>query len=148
MSDLGPILLVGGAIALVLALLGQSTTTPAQRQRQPPQAPPRATPRASPRASTSRRYWYRSRHIQKPFTFNLVKQPDGEVRIYICNAPSYGSRQTDGHSTHRYFDSGNGLHYVCVEKSLCPTNFDDARSWARYWANKTAKYIKTGRSFS
>jgi hypothetical protein len=92
-------------------------------------------------------YQYRPRHSRCPFTFNLVKQPDGEVRIYILSGPSYRSRPTDGHSTHRYVDQRN-RRCVCIEHSLRPTNFRDAKSWARYWADKTALYIKTGRPFS
>jgi hypothetical protein len=129
------LVLLGAAAAAGLLLLSSGGGTPQ------PSRPAQAG------AAQSRRYQYRSRHIRHPFVFNLVKQPDGEVRIYIVDSPSYRSRQTDGHSTHRYQDQSN-RYYVCVDHSLRPTNFHDARSWARYWADKTAQYMRTGRPFS
>lgn len=134
MSEFMLILLFGGAAVLIGLLLSGST----QRSARHPQHAD---------GTTSKRYEYRSHHVRHPFTFNLVKQSDGEVRIYILDGPSYGSRATDGHSTHRYFDHGN-RPYVCIEQRLRPTNLHDARSWARYWADKTAQYVKTGRPFS
>src|SRR5262245_48181596 len=127
------VLLTGAVVLIALLLTGSAQTS----SRHPHHAD----------GTTTKRYWYRSRHIRKPFTFNLVKQPDGEVRIYILDGPSYGYRATNGHSTHRYFDTHH-RPYVCIDHSLRPTNLHDARSWARYWADKTARYIKTGRSFS
>ena len=124
------LLLLGAAGAVVILLLNNGTRTP---------QPPRPVQAG---AAQSRYYRYRSRHIRHPFVFNLVRQPDGEVRIYIVNSPSYRSRPTDGHSTHRYLDQFD-RYYVCVDHSLRPTNFHDARSWARYWADKTAQYMRT-----
>ncbi len=81
------------------------------------------------------------------FRFRLKEMWSGEVRIYIESQPGYGYLATDGHSTHRYYDEDEG-HYVCVDDDLKPTNFTDAKDWARYWARGTVGYIQTGREFS
>ncbi|MCF6197948.1 MAG: hypothetical protein L3J67_00885 [Hyphomicrobiaceae bacterium] len=80
------------------------------------------------------------------FRFLLEEAYDGEVRIYIKDQPDYGYRDTDLHSTHRLGSTDN--HYVCVHEDHVPTNFADAKDWARYWARGTAQYIDTGDSFS
>ena len=88
---------------------------------------------------------YTTRDYSCSFTFDL--QPiESEVRIYIVEQPSYGRRASDGHTTHRL-----GLPhkpYVCVEHRLRPLTVPEALSWAIYWAEKTAAYIRTGSSFS
>src|SRR4051794_6871725 len=97
---------------------------------------------------TERRYSYRS-PLGHPFEFDLVKHPDGEVRIYIVdNCPFYGGMPMDGHSTHRYFDKNRALHYVCIRDDLVPTNNYDAKGWARYWADRTSRYIVHRKEFS
>lgn len=91
-------------------------------------------------------FHYTTRDGSFEFVFDL--QPvGGEVRIYIIRQPSYRSRAEDGHSTHR-LGIGSGRPYVCVEHGLKPTNVPDALSWAVYWAEQTAEYIRTGRAFS
>ena len=88
---------------------------------------------------------YTTRDYSCHFTFDL--QPVGsEVRIYIIAQPLYGGRQSDGHSTHRL--GLPDLPYVCVDSRLCPQTVPEALSWALYWAEQTAAYISTGRSFS
>lgn len=81
------------------------------------------------------------------FDFSLAKQRDGRLRIYITHSPSYGSRATDGHSTHRYYDTMRG-HYICIRDDLAPTNATEAQDWARYWAENTSSYIVHGKDFS
>jgi len=91
-------------------------------------------------------FHYTTRDRSCDFTFDL--QPVGrEVRIYIVQQPSYGSQPSDGHSTHR-LGIGSGRPYVCIEGGLKPTNVPDALSWAVYWAEQTADYIRTGRAFT
>lgn len=89
-------------------------------------------------------YHYSAR--SKGFSFILRKMWDNEVRIYISNSPSYSPRSTCMHATHRLSDSQG--YYVCVRDDLIPKTISDAKSWARYWADKTAKYIDCGTSFS
>lgn len=90
-------------------------------------------------------FQYMTRDYAYNFTFDL--QPiESEVRIYIVEQPSYGSRASDGHSTHRM-----GLPdkpCVCVDHRLRPVTVPEALSWAIYWAEKTAEYIRTGKKFS
>jgi hypothetical protein len=96
--------------------------------------------------ATPTRFDYVSREGDR-FAFELEKQSDGKLRAYILEAPSFGGRADDGHSTHRLFEPGRG-HYVCVRDDLQPTNLDEARDWARYWADGASRYIKTGKEFS
>jgi hypothetical protein len=81
------------------------------------------------------------------FVFNLEPQANGTVRAYIVDAPSFNGRASDGHATHRLYESGRG-HYVCIRDDLQPNNLREARDWARYWADGASRYIKTGREFS
>lgn len=91
-------------------------------------------------------YTYMTRDRSCTFTFHL-KPVRGVVRIYIVSQPSYGRRAADGHSTHRI--GVNSEHpYVCIADRHQPSNVPDALSWAVYWAEKTAAYIRHGTSFS
>jgi hypothetical protein len=90
-------------------------------------------------------YNYLTKDRRFAFTFEL-KQVGSNIRIYIREQPGYGTRATDGHSTHRLSD--NGKPYICIRGDLQPTNVPDALSWLVYWAEETGKYIKTGQSFS
>jgi hypothetical protein len=90
---------------------------------------------------------YQTRNYRHTFQFSL--EPTGnKVRIYILSCPPYGSRATDGHSTHRYFDQTRGQHYICVRDDLQPETVPEALSWMIYWAEETGAYIETGRAFS
>ncbi len=91
-------------------------------------------------------FHYTTRSRRHDFTFNLQKV-GREVRIYIAGAPSYGSRPSDGFSTHRY-GLPEGRPYICVASNLTPTTVPDALSWAVYWAEQTGRYIDTGARFS
>ena len=89
-------------------------------------------------------YTYTTRCQRYQFTFEL-KPVGREVRIYIVEHPSYGWRSEDPHSTHRRHD---GRYYICIEHGLEPTTTPQALSWAVYWAEQTARYIRTGQAFS
>lgn len=90
-------------------------------------------------------YEYTTRDGQYYFVFDL-KKVGSEVRIYIKEQPNYGSRDSDGHSTHRLSDD-NG-QYVCVRGDLEPNNVPDALSWLVYWSEETGKYLTSGSAFS
>ncbi len=92
------------------------------------------------------RYDYTTRDSASQFSFELLPV-DSMVRIYILSQPSYGCRASDAHSTHRLTDE-RGRRYVCIDAHLQPTNVPDALSWLTYWSEQTARYIRTGRSFS
>ena len=66
-------------------------------------------------------------------------------RAYIVSSPSYGSRSTDWHATHRYYDNGKGMFYVCWTVNL--SSLSDMVEVSKLWARKTAEYIDTGRTF-
>jgi len=66
-------------------------------------------------------------------------------RAYILEQPSYGARSSDGHSTHRYYDSDLKQHYVCFDP--LPTNEAEARSVAKRWAECNARYVRHGIAF-
>ncbi|WP_460359297.1 hypothetical protein [Mycobacterium sp. ZZG] len=75
------------------------------------------------------------------FTFRFTWMPaENTWRIYIERQPSYGSRATGAHSTHRL-----GLPnrpYICWTDRL--TSYEAARKVAAMWADATQRYIATG----
>ena len=88
---------------------------------------------------------YRTSDGRVDFAFTFTTRPfSDEVRIYINSMPSYGRRDSDGHSTHRYRDP-NGAAYVCYDPP--PTNMTDAFKIAKAWAEKTWRYIQFGERF-
>jgi len=95
-----------------------------------------------PKGSKVDSFWY-DVYGECSFHFTVMKQPDGEYRIYIDTQPSYPSgRNTDGHSTHRYgLDSD--APYICYEPP--PRALKDAQTIAESWSRHTARYMRTGR---
>ncbi|AGK57030.1 hypothetical protein HYPDE_26748 [Hyphomicrobium denitrificans 1NES1] len=91
-------------------------------------------------------YSYTTRDRSCTFTFDL-KRVGAVIRIYILHQPSYGRRATDGHSTHR-IGVLTDHPYICIGDRYQPTTVPDALSWAVYWSEKTAAYIRHGTSFS
>jgi len=80
---------------------------------------------------------------QADYYFSIEKV-GGEWRIYILDQPSYGSRSSSAHATHRLSD-GSGRKYVCWTGSL----YSEADAWqiAALWADKTQNYIRSGSGF-
>lgn len=74
-----------------------------------------------------------------------LRQVGSEWRAYILDQPSYGSRRSDGHVTHRYYDASESRHYVCYEPM--PRSADDARAVAKRWAEGTTRYCRNGEPF-
>jgi hypothetical protein len=66
--------------------------------------------------------------------------PQNTWRVYIENQPSYGSRNTSAHASHRL--GLPGRPYVCWTNSL--RTYAEARSVAALWADATQRYIATG----
>jgi hypothetical protein len=71
------------------------------------------------------------------FSFEQV----GSVwRAYILHQPSYGSRGTGLHATHRRSDGNR--YFVCWEPE--PTSYAALRTICDQWARRTERYIKSG----
>jgi len=90
---------------------------------------------------------YRTKDNTRDYHFDIERQRGGDYRIYIKRQHSYNGRPTDGHRTHRYYDSHRGQHYACVEEGLEPRTFQHALNWAKGWAEGTERYRKYGASF-
>lgn len=87
---------------------------------------------------------YRTNDGGAYFKFEFVKV--GSIyRAYVLTGMNYGSRATDAHSTHRYFDSSRNLHYICFSPD--PQTLRDAYNVASGWAEHTKRYIERGISF-
>ncbi len=74
-----------------------------------------------------------------------LREVGGEWRAYIVEQPSYTGRASDGHSSHRYYDSGRSQHYVCWEPA--PRTKEAARAVSKLWAEKTTRYCRNGEPF-
>lgn len=84
---------------------------------------------------------YRTKSGGSYFSFSYEQQRNGEVRAYITSQPSYQGRATDAHSTHRY---GVGSRpYICFGST--PTNLSAAVEGSKTWAERTERYIRTGK---
>jgi hypothetical protein len=87
--------------------------------------------------------YYRTADGSADYKFSFEEQGDGTWRAYIESQPSYRSRATDAHSTHRL--SVGSRKYVCWTSEL--RSLDEAKRVAALWANKTQEYIRTGKTF-
>ncbi|MEO1151118.1 MAG: hypothetical protein AAFW83_09040 [Pseudomonadota bacterium] len=86
--------------------------------------------------------WIGLKHGKYLYEFQVLKT-EGEIRIYILAAPSYGKHKITAHLTHRWFDDVCRIHYVCCG-GRSPTDFDDAKEFARLWCRYTTHYVETG----
>ena len=86
---------------------------------------------------------YRTKDGLADYGFSLERQSDASWRAYIDSAPGYGLRSSDQHSTHRLRD-GNRW-YVCWTGRFQTET--DARNVAALWADRTQRYIRTGKRF-
>jgi len=94
---------------------------------------------------TSTTQTYRTNDGRGYFKFEFV-QVGSVYRVYILTGMAYGSRATDAHATHRYFDSARHLHYICFDPD--PRTLRDAYNVASGWAERTKRYVESGQSFS
>ena len=76
------------------------------------------------------------------YEFSFETQPDGTIRPYITRMPSYGSRDSNLHATHRRND---GRCYVCRDPQ--PRTMREAYNVAKAWTRRTDRYIRTGKRF-
>ncbi|MBL8310667.1 MAG: hypothetical protein JNL19_09625 [Burkholderiales bacterium] len=75
-----------------------------------------------------------------------LREVNGEWRAYILEQPGYAGRASDGHSSHRYYDSARSQYYVCWEPA--PRTKEAARAVSKLWAEKTTRYCRHGASFA
>lgn len=78
---------------------------------------------------------------QRRYIFDICKAYDG-YRAYIVQSPSYGERDTDGHSTHRFYD---GRYYICWDRPI--ESYDGMVAVAKLWSDCSQKYIEKGTKF-
>ena len=86
---------------------------------------------------------YRTRNGRSDYRFRIARTSDRGYRVYILNQPSYGSRGTGDHATHRLSDPHG--RYVCWTGRL--NTREEARQVAATWADKTEDYILKGLRF-
>lgn len=85
---------------------------------------------------------YRTADGEEDYSFRFV-QLNSDIRIYIQNQPSYNGRSEDSYDTHRLIDSGG--KYICWTGRIA--TYEDAKSVAKTWAEKTETYRKSGKRF-
>jgi hypothetical protein len=90
----------------------------------------------------NRTIYYRTNDGRADYGFSLERQTDGSLRPYITSMPSYGSRDTGLHTTHR-LSEGN-RYYVCWSRSL--HSEQEVKDVVSLWADLTQTYIRTGTS--
>ena len=66
-------------------------------------------------------------------------------RVYIINKINYKFRSRSSHATHRLHAAGETYKYICWNHRI--NTIEEAKNIAAVWADATAQYIKTGRSF-
>ena len=71
----------------------------------------------------------------------------GHYEIDILSMPSYGSRSTSLHATHRLDSNQGNDKRVCFGDDSSVSTLDEARTWAASWAEHTMKYINNGVAF-
>lgn len=84
--------------------------------------------------------YYRTTDGRADFGFSVEQQNDGSLKAFILSMPSYGSRDTGLHATHRLTDGGR--YYICWNSKLY--NEGDLRSVIALWSDATQTYIRTG----
>jgi hypothetical protein len=87
---------------------------------------------------------YRTRDGQADYKFSFEQQANGDWRAYILSQPSYRSRATDSHSTHRLTDY-HGRKYVCWSTPI--SSADGLKNVVAKWSDATQDYIKYGTRF-
>ena len=100
---------------------------------------------ASPQPPRNRSTYVTRRHGRgTPVDFALVRLPDRSLRAYVLAVPSYGSRPSGAHETHRLRDQ-HGRVYVCWDTRI--DRVEQIMWAAREWAERTVRYIEHGTAF-
>ncbi len=81
------------------------------------------------------------------YYFKFCFYPAGDYYdVDILAMPSYGSRSSDLHLTHR-LPSERGGYKICFGEPQIISDLNTAKKWAASWSELTVTYIKTGREF-
>lgn len=88
---------------------------------------------------------YRTNDGNAYFEFEFVKV-GSKYQVDIVSQPSYGSRDSDLHLTHR-LPSDRGGHRVCFADDDAVTSIGRAQKWVEAWAESTWRYINSGTNF-
>ena len=91
----------------------------------------------------SKTIYYRTKDGRADFGFSFEQQSDGSFLAFIVTMPSYGSRPTGLHVTHRLTDS-SGRYYVCWDRRI--KSIDELKGVVALWSDLTHVYIRTGRT--
>jgi hypothetical protein len=146
------ILAIAVAWAHLDAAAAPRPTPPSAR----PQSPFRPEPTVSPGHPRAQPARPRHSHPRaqlivygRRFIFEFEYQDASEGwRTYILDQPPYGARAQGGHESHRYYDRGRGLHFICIHEEKQPVaTLAEARAFAEMWAKGTVRYIDTGQTF-
>ena len=88
---------------------------------------------------------YRTEDGRLYFKFSFETQNDGKYRVYVDEGPLYSAYRRDDSlaATHRLRDGART--HVCWSDPL--STFEAAKTVAKFWAEKTALYLKTGKRF-
>ena len=85
---------------------------------------------------------YRTKDGRGFFDFEFV-DVGSRIEIDILSSPSYESRPSGLHETHR-LPSGRGGYKICFGDESIVKTLSGARKWAAIWAEMTWRYIRTG----
>ena len=90
---------------------------------------------------------YRTNDGRYYFSF-IFENKGGYYMAHIASQPSYGSRASDLHSTHRLSSDYSGCSYrICFGNDNDVPTLSRVRKYAEAWSEATAKYIDTGIKF-
>jgi len=88
---------------------------------------------------------YRTNDGKAYFEYSFVNVGN-YYEVDIVSQPSYNSRDSSLHSTHR-LTSKRGGHKVCFGNESDANSLNKTKKLVEAWAEGTWRYIQTGRSF-
>ena len=90
---------------------------------------------------------YRTNNGRYYFEF-MFEDKCSHYEAHILNQPSYESRETDLHSTHRLESNYPGCSYrICFANESDVPSLNKVRAYAESWSELTVKYIENGTRF-
>lgn len=83
---------------------------------------------------------YKTQNGRYTFQFRFYPTVYGYYEIDILAMPSYKGRPASAYISHR-ITSSRGTTIICFGNPIDANTPSAARRWAKFWAEKTAKYI-------